>query len=400
MKNFQRSKFLIIALALLGLVFGSSKTVFAAEVVEQDIYFVAADTVIKNDLYVSANEMIIEGRVDGDVFFVGSFAEISGEIDGDLMGIAAGFEISGRVADDVRLLTSSVVVSGEIGGDLVSSGGGGASLPTPGSTGSRNLTQGIFVKQGRIGGDMLVGGGLVELAGQIDGNVRGTITSLVLRETEIAGHVNLGLSTVEIDDASRVLGEDGFQYTSAAPLNVPSSVSETIVFDQIEPQTINWFARVRRAVGALAGFALLGFLLLRYRPQWLIAPAAVMTTSPVRCFFTGLIVAVAFLFLPILTIILSIGVGLFWGVLSGIAAGGFLFLGLILIWTLSPLITGIWLGQRFSQQPFQAMLIGAAVLVALTLIPALGAGFATVTFMFALGALILSPRMTQLPPQV
>lgn len=372
----------------------------AAEVISQEQYFVPKETTIEDDLYVSAGELIIDGRVAGDVIYVGTYIEVNGTIEGDLFALTTGVKIEGVVEDDVRLLTASAVVTGQIDGDLLATGGGGGALQLPLSSGEQTFPQGIFMRGGQIGGDALLAGGLAELSGNIDGNLSGSLTALEMREVAIGGNGDVQISTLVADEASRVSGSDGFTYSAFEPLDVPSSLSETIIYDEITRQGIDWVARLRRAVGALAGFALAGYLILRYRPQWLIAPAAVLTTAPARCFFTGLVVAIAGLFLPLVTILLSIGVGLFWGVLSGLAAGGVVIFGLILIWTFSPLIAGIWIGQRLSRRPFQAMLAGAAIIVGLTLIPQFGAGFSVIAFMAALGALILSPRMTQLPPQV
>lgn len=393
----KRSPFSLLFI-ILGLLLLSAGSVAAAEIIEEEIFFVAAETVIEEDLYVSANELLLDGVVEGDVIFLGSYAEINGEIKGDFMALAAGVEINGRVADDARILGASLVIPGEIGDDLLAvTGGGGAPVQTPFSSSTRVLLQGVYMRGGQIGGDAIFAGGLADLSGTIKGGLSGVISNLTMRDLLIEGSADVEIAEITVDEESRVAGERGFSYRAPAPLNVPSSLSELIVFDQIEAPPINWFVRLRRALGALAGFALLGYLLLRYRPQWLIAPAAIMTASPGRCFLTGLIAAASSV---LLIFIAGVLVTLFWGGLSGLAAAGLLFFGLILTFTLSPLIAGIWVGQRLSRQPFQAMLIGAALIVGLTIIPAVGTGFALVTFLFALGGLIHAPRMTQLPPQV
>lgn len=386
---------LLLFFVLLLLSIGSAA---AAETIVQEIYVVPADTVIEEDLYISANELYIEGRVEGDVVFLGAYAEISGEISGDFMAMATGVEISGLVEDDVRLLAAGVNISGEIGDDLIATGGGGAGFTAPLPVGTQSISQGVFLRDGRVNGDLLLASGATQLSGVIQGDINGIVNTLALREATIEGSVAVQTFTLEVDEVSRVLGE--FQYTAPAPLDVNASLSEKIVFEELPQPGIDWFARIRQAFGALAGFGILGYLLLRFRPNWLIAPAAIMTAAPGRCFFTGFITSLAFLFVPVLTMIVGVGIGLFWGFVSGFVGAAFVFTGLVLIWTFSPLIAGIWIGQRFSRQPFQAMLIGTAVIVALTLIPQIGSGLSIIVFMTALGALILYPRLSQLPPQV
>ncbi|MDJ0756574.1 MAG: polymer-forming cytoskeletal protein [Ardenticatenaceae bacterium] len=388
---------LLLFFALFLLSIGSAA---AAETIVQEIYVVPADTVIEEDLYISANELYIEGRIEGDVVFLGAYAEISGEISGDFMAMATGVEISGLVEDDVRLLAAGVNILGEIGDDLITTGGGGAGFTAPLPVGTQSISQGVFLRGGQVNGDLLLASGLTQLSGMIQGDINGIVNTFVLQNATIEGSVAVQTFTLEIDEESRVLGEDGFQYTAPAPLDVNAALSENIVFEELPQPGIDWFARIRQAFGALAGFAILGYVLLRFRPNWLIAPAAIMTAAPGRCFFMGFITSLAFLFVPVLTMIVGVGIGLFWGFVSGFVGAAFVFTGLVLIWTFSPLIAGIWIGQRFSRQPFQAMLIGTAVIVALTLIPQIGSGLSIIVFMTALGALILYPRLSQLPPQV
>ncbi len=94
------------------------------------------------------------------------------------------------------------------------------------------------------------------------------------------------------------------------------------------------------------------------------------------------------------------GIGFFWGIGVALLTGGFVILLLILIWVFSPLVVGMWVGRRFSPQPFGALLVGIAVIAVFSRLPLVGLGISGMTFLAALGALILGRPLQPLPPQV
>lgn len=373
----------------------------AAELVQQETYIVADDVVVRDDLYVSATEVIVDGTIDGDLVVLANYVEINGVVTGDLLVGAAAVRITGEIGDDARVLTGSSFVSGRIGDDWVTTGSGNTAAPVPLQTGSRTVDLGIILDGGQVGGDTLIFGGLADLSGGIEGDLRGFVNQLIMTELDVAGGAELTLAAVTADEASRVRGPSGFAYTAAEPLGVPSTVSEEIVYTEL-PQAetgVDLFTIFRRALGAIAGFALVGWLLLRYRPNWLIEPVAVLSVEPVKCFFVGFIVSLGFLFVPVMTVLLVVSVGFFWGIGLALLVGIVILGVLLLLWGISPLVVGMWAGRRFSSQPFGALLAGTALLVILRQLPLLGLGISAGVFMAALGALILARPIAALPPQ-
>ncbi len=381
---------------------GAAGLVAAADLVQQEQYILPDDRTIAEDLYVSAGDVIIDGRIEGDLVVVASYVEINGTITGDLTALAAGVQINGEVGDDARLLTASSVVAGRIGGDWATTGGNSAATPIPLDVGGRSLEIGAVLDGGEVAGDALILAGSANLFGRIDGDLSGQITSLVLREAAIGGGADVTLAEIAVDEVSRVSGENGFRYRAPQPLSVPSSLSPEIVYDELvlEDAGVDWFVVLRQVIGAIAGFAILGWLLLRYRPNWIIEPVAILNREPLKCLFVGFVVALGFLFLPVATLLLVLGIGFFWGIGVALLTGGFVILLLILIWVFSPLVVGMWVGRRFSPQPFGALLVGIAVIAVFSRLPLVGLGISGMTFLAALGALILGRPLQPLPPQV
>jgi hypothetical protein len=148
----------------------------------------------------------------------------------------------------------------------------------------------------------------------------------------------------------------------------------------------------------LTGFAIVGWFILRWSPRLLTLPMRYLWVYPVRAAWVGFVVGFAFLFFPFATVVLSLAVGLFWGMWPALLVAVFTFSALMVIWIFSPLITGLWLGFRFTQEPIQALLLGVFLLVLLTGLPLVGFMVSFFSFVLALGSLLLV-SLVDLPEQ-
>ncbi len=149
-----------------------------------------------------------------------------------------------------------------------------------------------------------------------------------------------------------------------------------------------------RTLSILIGFALLGWLLLHFAPAALTGPADVIDAEPVAAGLFGLAGAILLIFIPFLSALLVFLVWLLWGWFSGLIIFIFLFGILALLWSFSPIITGVWLGRRIIQQTDRsaslliAMLVGVLLIVVLGRVPLLGWLVYLLSFIFALGGLM------------
>lgn len=78
----------LLSAALLALL--AAAPVLAAEVAGGNSYRLEAGEVIADDLYVSAEEAIIAGTVEGDLIAAGAYVEVSGRVTGDATIAALG----------------------------------------------------------------------------------------------------------------------------------------------------------------------------------------------------------------------------------------------------------------------------------------------------------------------
>lgn len=402
-------RLLVLLTVLIGMLLGG--TALAAEFVSTEIYRLPAGEVITDDVYIAANTIYIDGTIDGDLIAVGNYVEISGIVTKDAIIAAAEINIRGAIQDDARLGAARIMISGTIGDDLLMAAGGGAGgFPFP--IGRRTVEQGIRLgKSARIGGDVVLGAGEALVDGAIAGDLLAAAGSLVLA-AEVAGAAQLDVEQLVVLDAARVAGT--LRYTSAEQVPIPEAVATNVAFvakagERARSQPVNQFLDwLVRTVLIVAGFALLGWLVLRFAPGTLIRPAQTLAANPGRAVLSGGLIALLFMFLPLASALLIFLTFVFWGWLPGIILFLFLFALLAVIWYLSPLVTGLWLGWQVRRglrrdlNDLVALLVGVALLVFLGRLPILGWFVYLVSFVLTLGSLFMvrSKRDTQPLPVV
>lgn len=374
-------------------------TVRAAEFESGEIYRLPAGTVVNDDLYVAASEIYIDGTVQGDLFAAGRYVEINGAVTGDAVLAGAGVVVNGNIEDDVRAAGAGVEIAGTVGDDLIAAGGGGGPASMMGA--DQRVPQGVLLQaSSQIGGDAILAGGEGTIAGTIAGNLRSGMNSMTLA-ARVGGDADLSGTTLQVRDNTEVAGL--LRYRSDEEITIPAGTASRVEYieQQEEPRPgpgavfLSW---LWHTVLLLLGFALLGWLLLRFAPRVLTQPASALAASPGRAGLYGFLTALGFIFLPIISALLVFLMVLFWGWFPGITLGLFLFGALAMIWLLSPLITGLWLGRFMSTTAgreannLPMLLVGILLLVLLTRIPFLGWFIALLSFIFALGGLILVRR--------
>lgn len=383
-------------------------TTLAAEFVSNEIYRLPAGEVVNDDLYIAANTIYIDGVVDGDLIAIGNYVEISGTVTRDAIIAAAEINIRGTIQDDARLAAARIMISGTIGDDLLMAAGGGAGgVPFP--IGRRPVEQGIRLgRSAKVGGDVVIGAGAAIVEGTIGGDLLASAGSLTLAAA-VAGAAQLDVGQLVVLDAARVAGT--LRYTSAEQVLIPEAVAPNVEFvvkagERVQSQPVNQFLDwLVRTVLIVAGFALLGWLMLRFAPGALIRPAQTLAANPGRSVLSGVLIAILFIFLPLASALLVFLMSVFWGWLPGIVLFLFLFALLAVIWYLSPLVTGLWLGWQVRRglkrklNDMVALLAGVVLLVLLGRIPILGWLVYLVSFVLALGALFTT-RLGQEPSPI
>jgi len=151
------------------------------------------------------------------------------------------------------------------------------------------------------------------------------------------------------------------------------------------------------------GLTLLAWLWLRIAPNLLLSTTQAIEAKPIEVGLYGILAAA--LILPVTAALVAL-TGLFGGIFPALVLGLFIAGVVLLLWLLSPLLTGLWLGRRLATQTqrfsgtLPALLIGSLLIVLVTrligVIPCVGAVVVALiyllSFALALGGIIVSRR--------
>lgn len=415
--------------------------VHAFEGRDGDKVVIAADEVIEDDLYVGANEFVLDGTVKGDVIVGGSIITINGTVEGDLWAAGQAVIINGIVMDDARIAGAGLQLgnNAQVGGDLLAAG---ASLETkPGSTVGNDLLVGTgqALLAGDVKRDVLAGAGALELRGDFGGDVKAYVDQTEETASGPSPNVYMQQSIpltlpsvapgLTVADSAQIAGD--LEYSSTYDLSFPGSAIGGQV-TRVEPEitegkayvpptpaqkTGKWAMDLLRTIVTLVAFGLLlGWL----TPAFLNISSNNVTTQAWPSLGWGALAWAAFFFALLLIIIVMIAGGIIFGALTlGGISGTIIWLGILSMFTLtvifvlatayvSKIVVGAALGKwifsktnpTLAEHRFWPMVLGViviAVVVALFRFPLLPLGFFGwllnfVVMLFGLGALWLWGR--------
>ncbi len=169
-----KRKFLVYLLPIVlifTLSFGIANSAKAVEFDEDG--FVGADEVIDDDLFITGENVKINGTINGDLIATGGTVTVNGTVKGSLVAGAQAITINGTVEGSVYSGASTLTLGEEasIGRNFFY---GGFNLTTePGSMVGRDLLVGAYqaLLSGEVGRDVKAGVGALELNGKVGGDV-------------------------------------------------------------------------------------------------------------------------------------------------------------------------------------------------------------------------------------
>lgn len=431
------SIFTLLALMLLTF----AVPVHAFEGRDGDKVVIAADEVIEDDLYVGANEFVLDGTVKGDVIVGGSIITINGTVEGDLWAAGQVVIINGIVMDDARIAGAGLQLgnNAQVNGDLLAAG---ASLETKTNSIVGNdllVGSGQALLAGDVKRDVLAGAGALELRGDFGGDVKAYVDQT--EETAdgpspniyMQQNIPLTLPSVApgltVADNAKIAGD--LEYSSTYDLSFPGSAIGGQI-TRVEPEitegeayvpptpaqkTGKWAMDLLRTIVTLVAFGLLlGWL----TPAFLNISSNNVTTQAWPSLGWGALAWAAFFFALLLIVIVMIAGGIIFGALTlGGISGTIIWLGILSMFVLtvtfvlatayvSKIVVGAALGKwifsktnpTLAEHRFWPMVLGViviAVVVALFRFPLLPLGFFGwllnfVVVLFGLGALWLWGR--------
>jgi cytoskeletal protein CcmA (bactofilin family) len=348
-----------------------------------DRVVIGSEEVVNDDLYVSAQEFVLDGTVNGDVIAFGQTVTINGTVDGDLMSAAQTVVVNGEVTGAIRM-AGSVLFAGEeasIGGDIVSAG---YSLEVQqGSTIGQDLVfaGAQILLAGDVARNVQVGTSAFELRGNVGGDVKADVAdaaqgqagpppTLFMPQSSVpAPNVPPGLT---IDPSARIEGD--LEYTQSMDLTIPAGVvggevtrtapasgGGTAAREETTAQKIGKWALsfVRNSITLI----LIGLLLLWLFPAFVSGLSAYLQTKPLPTLGWGVVAWIGFFFALFVVICVTILGGILFGVLTlGQLTGTVIWLGIL---TVFGLIVGFVLVTSFVAKVVFGAALGKSILARL-----------------------------------
>jgi cytoskeletal protein CcmA (bactofilin family) len=299
-------------------------------------YYTSGDTVtiagtVKGDLYCAGKTVFVTGTIEGDVFCAAQTIKIAGNVDGDV-------RVAGQTVTIDGITSRNVTVFGEVV-DIAKTAVIGRDL---------NGASNSVTVDGKVGRDVTIGGNTVSILGNVG------------RDVGVASE------NLSINDGSSVAG--WVRYTSRneasiAEGSVQGEVKYTKKEDDDTAAADSSAAAISSFIYMLLAFAVLSLGIILIAPQQV---HAVGITGIKRLGLSILLGVFALLAVPILLVLLAL-------TFIGIPLALLLGLVWILILVLSGPIFAYYLGRlllrKHTDNAIWTMLVGAALVVVLFIIP-------------------------------
>lgn len=355
---------------LMGLV-GASPVWGTVDTRSGDRVVISSDEEVGDDLYVFANEVVVDGTVRGDLVAFGSKITVNGTVEGDLIAAGRDVEIGGTVDDDSRIAGQTLLLrdSARIGDDLLAAS---YSLESePDST---------------VGGTLLYAGYQALLAGTVDEDLKGALNGLEL-SGEVGRDVNVEVdgedggpppfvfasgaqgqmaavaSGLTLTDSARVGGDLTYESSTEAQISPAAQISGDVFHEERpveEEPTRTIVDEILDNLRSFIALVLVGLLLLWLVPNWTRRLADRVQARPLPSLGWGVAGFVGFIALAIAILLATILLAVILGLLT---LGGLIGL-IILLGILAELalVLAFWISTGYLAQIIVSFLGGRLLL--------------------------------------
>lgn len=417
----RRNCLIILGLVLLVTLLIASPVLGAVETRSGDRVVIGSGEEVDDDLYITANEVVVDGTIEGDLVAFGRTVTVNGRVQGDLIAAGQSVEVGGTVDDDARIAGQTLLLRDDarVGDDLISAG---FSLESgPGSTVGGTLLYAGYqaLLAGNVGEDLKGAMNGLQLSGQVgrdvdadvDGENEGSPPFLFEPLVEVPT-VESGLT---LTDSARIGGNLSYKSDAEARIN-PGAQIEGEVIPQERPAAEEEEEPTRSAaadwvLGNLRSFVelvLVGLVVIWLASGWIRRLAGRVLDRPLASLGWGLLSLIAFFVSGIGILLATILLAVIFGLLTlgglvalivvvGLLAEALLglafwvstgYLAQIVVSFLAGLLVveAVWPGRGTGQRVLP-LVLGLILYVVLRAIPVLGPIVGLVVVLFGLGAL-------------
>ena len=341
---------------------------------------VASSESIDGSAWVSGSSIDISGDVNGDVYCAGQNVTISGHVTGDVLCLGQTVTLSGTVDGSARLAGQSVSISGNVKGSTT------------------ELGQSVTLEgQGNVGQDASFFGQDVSINGKVNRDVVIGAASATVNSA-IGRNVTTWANDLSLKNAANIGGFLTYTSPQKATIESGAQIAGKVTYNQ---------KMVQQTQQQAAGIGLVGVFV------WVLMPivSAVVTallfpreyqfaTTPAVAAFSKMLLAtlvglVAGIVMPFIIIFLAITI-------LGIPLAIVALVAWVLVLLLSGSVSAYYVGQIVWREQTHAvlvMLIGAAIIAVLLLIPIINIIVWFIAVWYGSGALLLELKRLAVAPR-
>jgi cytoskeletal protein CcmA (bactofilin family) len=348
----------------LGLLLTFSTKSYAATFVTED-YTLEQDEAVEDDLYVTGEQVTINGLVDGDLFIAGQTVKLEGTVTGNLYVMAQSLSIDGNVYGNTYAMSQYSTFSGIFSNSLF------------------NMSQAITV-DGEIGQDLFSMSAMATIEGNVDEDLR-LLSGQADITGEIAGDAIVSAGTVNVDE-TKISGEY-IDDAKLAEIYPDIKVQEDVTINYDFKEVFAGLHITSKLIG-LIGMFLVGLVFIRLMPVKTIAIKEKITGSTNDFFYSLLVGFGIMVLIPLPLIVLMIS-------LVGFPIGILILGALIFISIFGKLWVEIAFGEELlelfgkeEKNYYLSLLTGRVLSVLINFVPILRFFYNSILNMVALGAIV------------
>ena len=368
---------MIIGLALLAVLLAISPG-WAVESQSGDQVIIGPDEVVDDDLYATANEIVVEGTVRGDLVAFGRSVTVDGTVEGDLIGAGQSVEIGGEVDDDVRIAGQALLLSegASVGDDLIAAAYSLQNEPESNVGGTLWYAGYQALLAGTVGEDLAGAANALTLGGEIggdadvdvDGEEGGAAPPAFVPVPQVP------IPTVEpglaLTDSALIGGNLTYQSSTEAQIDPGARIEGDVVREERPVEEEEEEAArspltetVLDALRSLVALVLVGLLLVWIAPGWIRHRAYTVLDRPLASLGWGLLGLVSFPILGVVVLLVTILLAFVLGLLT---LGGLVALIIVLgLLAEAALVLALWISTGYLAQLVVSFFAGVLLVEAI-----------------------------------
>jgi len=343
---------------------------------EVDIVVLPAGTVLNQDFFAYGKSIEVSGTVNGDVYVFGGQVFIDGTVNGDVLVAGGSVEISGKVSQDVRLLGGQASITGEIGRNVTA------------------VTATIeFSPSARVGNNIVVLSGNVDLESLIGHNARIYASNLRLSDG-IKGKLSAYVGQMRITSKAQIGGDVEYWSNRNALIDSHAKIGGEVIHHPSFFYNIfhgKFFKTIK--IGSKFAALIMNFfytfvialIIMRYFPQRIDDTLYALNHKPLQALIAGVVLVILLPLLFLVLLITIVGVPFALTLLAINVVSFYTAKILAIIWAAKHLF------HRFDFKKHMRFYFAFSLIIyyLLTLIPYLGTTISLAALLLGLGGLVL-----------